>query len=275
MTCIELTLQDSQEPPSTPSSTESLLDSPHGSHRVKYRGAGPLTTHDFVLETNNQVIDVSLMLPHFRARNQPLDHRLSMLVANHGTDPMKVKVVSPTLPSHVRCTSSPHRRYAQCRNFTTARSAKFHLEVYSSADADITVWLPSDFKGHIHRSANCQRASFSAGFTNRIMRNVQLTQSRRPSVVSGLASPDQPYSDVYICAPDPCHREDKWYGGVAEEDEVVVNTAGQVTFRMWDVDRGEPEARCREACKRIFGFGWCSKRSSEVAIDWDFLLEDA
>ena len=166
---------------------------------------------------------------------------------------------------------------AQCRNFTTARSAKFHLEVYASSDADITVWLPSDFKGHIHRSAHCQRASFSAGFTNRILRNVQLTQSRRPSVVSGLASPDQPYSDVYICAPDPAAgpREDKWYGGVAEEDEVVVHTAGQVTFRMWDVDRGEPEARCREACKRIFGFGWCAKRSAEVAIDWDFLLEDA
>ena len=61
---------------------------------------------------------------------------------------------------------------------------------------------------------------------------------------------------------------------VGFEDEVVVETAGTVTFRMWDIHRGEPEARCREACKRAFGLGWCSKRSPEVAIDWDFLLED-
>lgn len=241
------------DPPSTPSSTESLLERPAtGSHRVKYRGAGPLSSHDFVLETSRQNVDASLVLPHFRARNQPLDHRLSMLVANHGADPIKVKV---------------------CRNFTTARSTRFHLEVYSSSSADITVWLPSDFKGHIHRSANCKRARFSAGFTNRIMRNVQLTQSRRPSIVSGLASPDQPYSDIYISHSEPYH-EDKWYGGAVEEDEVVVHTAGHVTFRMWDIDRGEPEVRAKEACKRMFGFGWCSKRAPEVAIDWDFLLED-
>ena len=167
---------------------------------------------------------------------------------------------------------SPHF-FPQCRNFTTARSTKFRLEVVSSSGADITVWLPSDFKGHIHRSANCQRVGFSAGFTNRILRNVQLTQSRRPSVAAGLSSPAQPYSDIYICDANPCH-EDKWYGGVVEEDEVVVHTAGHVTFRMWDIHRGEPEARCKEACKRMFGFGWCAKRAPEVAIDWDFLLDD-
>lgn len=198
-------------------------------------------------------VDVSLVLPHFRARNQPLDHRLSMRVANDSADPIKVKV---------------------CRNFTTARSTKFRLEVVSSSGADITVWLPSDFKGHIHRSANCQRVGFSAGFTNRILRNVQLTQSRRPSVAAGPSSPAQPYSDIYICDANPYHEEDKWYGGAVEEDEVVVLTAGHVTFRMWDIHRGEPEARCKEACRRMFGFGWCAKRSPEVAIDWDFLLDD-
>ena len=163
--------------------------------------------------------------------------------------------------------------YAQCRNFTTARSTKFHLEVHSASSADITVWLPSDFRGHIHRSAHCKRVGFSAGFTNRILRNVLLTQSRRPSVVSAYQSSENPYSDIYISRPQ---QEEKWHGGVGEmeEDEVIVHTAGQVTFRMWDIDRNEPEARCKEACKRMFGLGWCSKRTPEVNIDWDFLLDD-
>ena len=70
-----------------------------------------------------------------------------------------------------------------------------------------------------------------------------------------------------------------WFGAAlhaaaSEEDEVVVDTAGAVTFRMWDVHRGEPEARCREACRRALGLGWCARRAPEVAIDWDFLLED-
>lgn len=162
----------------------------------------------------------------------------------------------------------------QCRNFSTARSTKFRLDVHAGAGADVTVWLPSDFKGHIHRSAQCKRVRFSAGFTNGILRNVQMTQSRRPSVGAGPAAPaaDAPYADIYIC--DAHADEDKWYGGPVEEDEVFVHTAGQVTFRMWDVHRGEPEARCKEACKRMFGFGWCARRSPEVAIDWDFLLDD-
>ena len=58
------------------------------------------------------------------------------------------------------------------------------------------------------------------------------------------------------------------------EDEVVVDTAGAVRFRMWDVRKGAPEARCREACRRALGLGWCARRAPEVAIDWDFLLED-
>ncbi|KAI0761450.1 hypothetical protein BC629DRAFT_1294740 [Irpex lacteus] len=205
--------------PHSPTSVDSLFELPNGSHRVKYRGASSHSMHDFVLETERRPIDVSLVLPHFRARNQPLNHRMAMYVGNDSGEPIKVKV---------------------CRNFTTARSTKFSLEVHSSSNADITVWLPSDFRGHIHRSSHCKRVSFSAGFTNRIMQNLH----------HGLGL------------------------GAMEEDEVVIHTAGQVTFRMWDIHRGEPEMRAKEACKRMFGFGWCTKRSPEVAIDWDFLLED-
>ena len=114
------------------------------------------------------------------------------------------------------------------------------------------------------------------------MQNVQLTQARRPSVVS--PNDTYAYSDIYIANNDAdsdmesrSSREKMYYGlglGVIEEDEVVIHTAGHVTFRMWDIHRGEPEVRAKEACKRMFGFGWCTKKSREVAIDWDFLLED-
>ena len=80
--------------------------------------------------------------------------------------------------------------------------------MHSAHGGDVTIWLPSDFRGRIHRAGvgagvpsssssasapgsaagpsmtPARRVSFSAGFTNTIMRNVSLTQSRRPSVVS-------------------------------------------------------------------------------------------
>lgn len=80
------------------------------------------------------------------------------------------------------------------------------------------------------------------------------------------------YSDIYISDADPYQTEK--LGSAVEEDEVIVHTSGHVTFRMWDIHRNEPEVRCKEACKRMFGLGWCAKRNNEVEIDWDFLLED-
>lgn len=183
----------------------------------------------------------------------------------------------------------------QCRKFTPARTTKFKLEVHSVSNSDVTIWLPSDFKGHIHRSTACKKVSFSAGFTNRIMPNVCLTQSRRPSVVSMSDHTAYRFSEIYVSGdrdrrspvvsekgkfdfPGFGNGAGAYYGtfgsAPADEDEVVVETMGTVTFRMWDIHRGEPEARCREACKRAFGLGWCTKRTPEVAIDWDFLLED-
>ncbi|OJT12242.1 hypothetical protein TRAPUB_11230 [Trametes pubescens] len=245
-------------------STESLLEQPTGSHRVKYMGAGEHASHDFALETDDRAIDVSLVLPHYRAHNQPYDHRLSMYVGSESGSSMKVKV---------------------CRKFTPSRTTNFRLEVQSASSADVTIWLPSDFKGHIHRSSTCKKVTFSAGFTNRIMRNVCLTQSRRPSVVSVSEHAAHRFTDVYVSDGRAGNGEKRGSSGGAfplafaldapgGEDEVVVETAGTVTFRMWDIHRGEPEARCREACKRAFGLGWCAKRSNEVAIDWDFLLDD-
>ena len=39
-------------------------------------------------------IDMSLVIPHYRARQQPVDHRLNMFIAAT-TKPVKLKIVSP------------------------------------------------------------------------------------------------------------------------------------------------------------------------------------
>ena len=95
-------LQDSHYP----SSTESLLEQPSGSQRVKYQGAGSHSNYDYVLDTERRSspIDVSLVLPHYRAKNQPVDHRLGMYVGNDSNDAIKVKVVRAVVLIVVRLT---------------------------------------------------------------------------------------------------------------------------------------------------------------------------
>ncbi|KAJ7118763.1 hypothetical protein C8R44DRAFT_982516 [Mycena epipterygia] len=184
-----------------------LIDAPCGSHKVRYQAD---ENWDFYLDIAHKPIDLSLVLPHFRARNEPLHHRMSMFVGNESY-PMKLKV---------------------CRSYCRT---KFDLEVRAST-SDITIWLPSDYKGHI----NCPKATtFSAGFVNRIMGNVRLNEA---------------------------HREP-----VFDEDEVVVSTTGHVTFRMWDVQTGTPENTQKETFKRLF---CCTRKTPETTHDWDFLLED-
>ena len=53
----------------------------------------------------HQPLDLDLILPHYRARNQPIDHRMSMFVANDH-QPIKLKVVRSNLIS--RIISHPH-----------------------------------------------------------------------------------------------------------------------------------------------------------------------
>ncbi|KAH7927068.1 hypothetical protein BV22DRAFT_1032193 [Leucogyrophana mollusca] len=152
---------------------------------------------------------MSLVLPHFRARHQPVDHRLSMFVGG-GEAPIKLKVCRPMSRS------------------------KFRLDV-QAATSNVTVWLPSDFRGHIHYSG---KASFSAGFVNRMMANICLNE------------------EIW----------DDWRG-----DEVSVETLGAVTFRMWDVHTNAPENQPKETWKRLFG---CTKKAPETTMNWDFLLDD-
>ncbi|KAJ6582844.1 hypothetical protein B0H10DRAFT_1926425 [Mycena sp. CBHHK59/15] len=187
---------------------QGLLHARAGSHKVRYLAG---EDWDFHLDVAHAPVDLSLVLPHYRARNQPIEHRMSMFVGNESY-PMKLKV---------------------CRSYCRA---KFDLEVRAST-SDITIWLPSDFKGHIHCPA--KSTTFSAGFVNRIMANVRLNEEH--------------------------------YEPVCDEDEVVVSTHGHVTFRMWDIQTSTPENTQKEAFKRLF---CCARKAPETSSDWDFLLED-
>lgn len=61
---------------------------PNGVHKVKYH---PGHSWDFALDTAQVPVDVTLVLPHYRARNQPLGHRLALFVGNDSG--VKVKLV--------------------------------------------------------------------------------------------------------------------------------------------------------------------------------------
>jgi len=180
---------------------------PRGTHKIHYRAS---SDWDFILETQES-IDMSLVIPHYRARQQPVDHRLNMFIAAT-TTPVKLKVCRPA----PRC--------------------KFYLEVQANM-SNVTVWLPSDFKGCIRHSG---RASYSAGFVNRILENVRSNEDTL----------------------------DQW-----DTDEVVVQTMGTVTFRMWDVRANAPENSHKETLKRMFG-GSKKPEGIRRGINWDFLLDD-
>lgn len=179
-----------------------------GTYKIKYQGDS--SEWDMHLDAVDAPIDLSLNLPHYRARYQPVDHRMSMFVGGE-REPIKLKL---------------------CR--TVANCNKFYLEV-QAVSSDVTIWLPSDFKGKIHYGG---KAIFSAGFVNRVLRNVRAN-------VDGVKR---------LC-----------------EDEVVVVTRGTVTFKMWDVETGSPESCTKESFKRFFG---CSRKTPITTIDWDCLVRE-
>lgn len=167
---------------------------------------------DFCLEDRDAPIDLTLILPHYRARYQPVDHRMAMFVSGN-TESIKLKVVW-TIHTHLlHLLSNPF--ILQCRPFPRS---KFCLSVHAKT-SNVTIWLPSDFHGKI-RFDPSNKVAFSAGFVNKILQNVRLNE---PFPV-----------DTYT------------------EDDVVIVTRGRITFRMWDVQSGSPENAHKEALKRIF-----------------------
>lgn len=80
-----------------------------GTRKVKYT---PSAEWDLAVETRQRSIDLTLVLPHYRARNQPIDHRMAMLLASDAA-PIKAKIVSsahhiPDPPTDHRITVSPN-----------------------------------------------------------------------------------------------------------------------------------------------------------------------
>lgn len=69
-----------------------------GTCRVKYQDDSEWDLH---IDGGRSAIDLSLILPHYRARHQPVDHRMSMFVANDN-EPIKLKVVR-LIPPIVLC----------------------------------------------------------------------------------------------------------------------------------------------------------------------------
>jgi len=69
-------------------------EKPTGTRKVKYTAG---SEWDFFVETMQQPIDLSLVLPHYRARHQPINHRMSMFLCSDSA-PIRAKVVSIHAP---------------------------------------------------------------------------------------------------------------------------------------------------------------------------------
>jgi len=139
-----------------------------GSRKIHYN---PHAAWDFLAATDSEHIDLNLMLPHYRAHNQPLHHRMGMYIhSRHGE--IKAKV---------------------CRK---ARSP-FLLSVHSQSGAPVTVYLPSDFSGTVRLPSPAQKLHISAGFSNHIRPRVHFTASarRRP------ADPSEDELEIHSAGP--------------------------------------------------------------------------
>jgi hypothetical protein len=196
----------------------------------------PKSEWDYFEESGHKPIDTSLALPHYRARSQPIGHRLNLFVGTDSAD-IKVKVVSRQQPGSI---SQSSFTFGQCRTYPRVN---FYLEVHAGS-ADVIVWLPSDFKGHIYHPSSSSPHSpshklrFSTGFVNHIMPRVRLNEE--------------------------AYNNDG-------QDEVFVRSTGKVTFKMWDIVTAAPEKKSKETWKRLLS---CSRRTREKPMNWDFLLED-
>ncbi|KDQ59595.1 hypothetical protein JAAARDRAFT_626254 [Jaapia argillacea MUCL 33604] len=240
------------------SSEKSLLDqhpsSLRGSHRIRYQRS---QDWDFYLDASSprvarQHVDVSLILPHYRARNQPLDHRLGMFIAGSNGGDLKVKI---------------------CRQFSSR--TPFHLTVHApSSKSDVTLYLPSDFKGRIVLSSSTSTSpsppTLSAGFTNHILRN---------AIIHSRSTTSPPHPDFNFQPESDCYHSK----GYDDEVRVELNGGGNVKLRMWDVTTGEVEKKGKEVWKKMFGgsgkcCGGCGAGITPGARrpggEWDFLLDD-
>jgi hypothetical protein len=197
-------------------------------------------------DADEHPVDLSLVLPHYRARNQPTGHRMSMFLHSRGE--IKSMIVSTVNVSDIATTKSP----TQCRQ---SSRTPFFLCVHSSSAAPVTLYLPSDFCGKISVSSSQTKLSLSAGFSNHVIPRVRFARL-------------------------PGSREKKM-NEIDEDgsDQVEIHATGPITLRMWDVVEGAPEKVAREAWRKMCRRATSSKnlraeQRARQGIDWDFLLDD-
>ncbi|KAI0032332.1 hypothetical protein K488DRAFT_85939 [Vararia minispora EC-137] len=143
-----------------------------GPHKVHYQ---PHSAWDHVVSAEpsepSEPIDIELMLPHYRAHNQPLNHRMSMYIRSQGE--VKAKV---------------------CRR----NRSPFLLRVDSTSSAPVTIYLPSDFSGTIRFPMRDSRLTLSAGFTNCIRPRVRFFTSARNEDTNAITEDEL---EVYAAGP--------------------------------------------------------------------------
>jgi len=59
-----------------------------GTHKIHYQ---PQQQWDFITDADDHPVDLSLVLPHYRARSQPTGHQMSMHI--HGSGEIKSTIV--------------------------------------------------------------------------------------------------------------------------------------------------------------------------------------
>ena len=122
------------------------LDRYTGTHKVTYH---PLDDWDYELDTSHQDIDLSLVLPHYRARSQPVDHRMSMFLGSE-TGTVKVTVVRaqpipcfPAMCSHRSCCPVSTRTPFQILPRNPGRVRRRRLAAIRLPWADTALWQKS------------------------------------------------------------------------------------------------------------------------------------
>jgi len=201
---------------STKRATVSQEQPLEGTHKISYR---PGEDFDFEASTEHAPIDVDLAMPPHRPKQQPEHHRTGMFLSSE-SGPISARVCR-------HCLNRP-----------------FLLEVVSGGASDVTVWVPSNFKGFITYTG-ASRVAYSPGFAAYVLPNA--------SVNSGVPK--------------------SWVG-----DELLIQTGGNVSLRVWDVFSKTAEVQKKDVWKKVFGGS--ERRALQMqqppsaALNWDFLLED-
>ncbi|TFY74342.1 hypothetical protein EWM64_g9670 [Hericium alpestre] len=202
-----------------------------GTHKVHYK---PHQQWDYLVAAEEHPIDLSLMLPHYRAHNQPIGHRMGMYLHSERHE-IKARVGRKSL------------------------HAAFFLSVHASSAAPVTLYLPSDFSGVI-RIPSCdssrQKISLSAGFSNHILPRVRFMSSSSPHTCQEAQNV---HDEVEIFASGPITLR-MWnvVDGMPEK-------ATREVFRRL--------LKCASST-HVSGPPKAKDREQQRVIDWDFLLED-